>query len=57
MIRLIICILIIIIISSIVGIDELSCGYGPTIRENVKSLFQQEKSPDTMKEKRDGLQK
>lgn len=57
MIRFILGILLIVIIAGLVGIDELTCGYGSTIRKNVKSLFEKSKSPDTMKEKKNGLYK
>lgn len=57
MIRFILGILLIIIIAGLVGIDELTCGYGSTIRKNVKSLFDKGKSPDTMKERRNELHK
>ena len=39
MIRLIIGILVVMVLAAIVGVDCLTCGQGPTIRENVKSLF------------------
>lgn len=57
MIRFILGILLIIIIAGLVGIDELTCGYGSTIRKNVKGLFDKGKSPDTMKERRNELHK
>jgi hypothetical protein len=40
MIRFILGIFLIILIASLIGIDSCTCGQGPQIRSNIKSLFQ-----------------
>lgn len=51
MIRIILGILLIMLIAGIIGVDEFTCGHGPAIRKNIKSLFNPNIQVDTMKHK------
>lgn len=49
MIRIILGILLIMLIAGLIGVDTFTCGYGPTIRKNVESLFNQNNNSDPIK--------
>lgn len=39
MVRIILGVMLIILVAAVLGIDQCTCGNGPTIRSNLKSLF------------------
>ena len=44
MIKLILLILTVMLVGAVIGMDSCTCGYGPEIRSNLKTIFNSESS-------------
>lgn len=50
MLRLILIILAIMLVAAVVGVDSCTCGHGPEIRKNLKSIFSSDDTPEQKKQ-------